>query len=282
MNKVFLLLFGALAFTGATAQNLVQEGEVTYETAAHLYVQWENAEPFSGADSLLLNGVAHFIVAQSSRSVVLEKGAISFQVGERVTLAPWGTTESDPVVPTLAESAVEEVLEDTDRAAEASQPNANRAPRERKNFSHGRAGTSVLANFDNGSALLRTSHRLDLGTQWSSGSTVQQIEVRGTLRQYSTSKDVFWRRNLFQASYNLQTPRVEAEVGRFVPKFAGALGAMDGARVSYKGPLSLHVMGGFRPDYTNYSLQMDQPLYGVFASTPRALGAAKLYVTYFE
>lgn len=281
MNRVtsaLLLLFLCFA---AKSQAQVQHGEVTYVSAAHLYVQWEDADAFVGADSLLIDGTPHFIVARSTRSVVVEKGAQEFAVGALLTIAPVGVPV--PSAPESTEptdgSALDQGALDANTAAEATEPETEKKREKPSNSLRGRVGTSLLANLDGGTSMLRTSHRLDLGADLQTGALAQSVDLRGTLRQYTTSKDSYWRRNIFQASYSLEGKNVEAQLGRFVPKFAGAMGAMDGMRMSYNGPVALHVLGGFRPNYQTYGFQLDQPMYGVFASTPRVLGGIKLYAT---
>lgn len=284
MNSIRnIILLYLLFLTGAQTSAQSIKGEVSYVTDSHVYLKWSPTQGLEVSDSLKLDETYFPVIAKSSVSLVLERRNHPFEVGELISFE-WTVL---PEKTAAAATSVEDLLNEVNPVQVVEDEDLDNETSKYSNSTMLRLSSTALSNFASNSAyMIRTSERGYLSSSWSKGTTQHILDFRGTLRQYQYSKGTDMRTNLYQASYLFKTKGYEAQLGRFMPRFAGALGAVDGGRISWKGPAQFHAIAGFRPNYFDHSLQLDQPLIGGFLSTPRGLGkghwnATAGWVTYY-
>lgn len=254
------ILFFAILLTKI---GFAQQAEVSYQSSSHLYLKVDDGARFD-VDSLEIDGHWLPVIATSSRSVVVEKKELDFETGAIFTVRLPEVEGADltPELPLDQEAVNEEVQVNV-----SGDPLAEVEKKEVSQHFRARLGSDYYANWANGDAMQRTAQRFSLSYDRGHPDRGQFTwNSRGIARQYLSDGNTRW--NMYELSGSYEQNALKATLGRQVPRFAASLGSIDGMTLTAKTPLQLHAIAGYRPNYQNFGLQMDQPVFGVFVSNP--------------
>lgn len=273
-NLIILLI--ALGTGKLTAQT----AEVTYVTSTNYYLALEAPQRGQG-DTLLINNVAHAVVATSSLSVVVLKSTLELAKGQEVQVQ-WKTALPPPVEEEsgVADEFVEAPLEEQRSIAPDKEVSV-------KLRSVARLSVDGLY-FGNGTVegYARTAQRLLLNQTVQLSNHELGFRFTGTNKYYTDFvKDAsgnfaqVFQMNAYGSS-RLNRVKLDWRLGRHTPLVSSSLGPVDGVSVGagFK-PLSVYVIGGFVPNYQDFTVDMSRPVYGAFIATPKPMGKAKFHGT---
>jgi hypothetical protein len=276
MRHVFLfilLIFSGLIVSGQETTEL-KEGKVSYITNQNVYVRFPSTQDIVVGDTLFVmldkkQVPLLKVVSLSSISAVCEPLAVSeIKVDTKII----AKTKKIPVQAAAAtiqqpETKVIEPVMETKLADTV-------AKIERKQEISGRLGVSSYLNFSNSAAgsSQRMRYTFSMNAKNISNSKLSAetyISFVHKSKQWSEIKeDIFNGLKIYSLALNYKfNDNHQVWLGRKINPKISNIGAVDGVQYEAKlNAFTVGLVGGFRPDYTNYTFSTKLPQFGVFVS----------------
>jgi hypothetical protein len=256
---IFLLILLGSELTGQTVE-VTLEGKVSYVTTQNIYVKFQSTENIAEGDTLFIkqeNNLFPVLIVKSisSISVVCNPvSSIKLAVSDPVFTKPkiLQTKKTEVIA---AEAAILPVVEKKDTI-----PEVKVQPRKKTQLISGRVSVSSYLNFSSEAAnsqRMRYTFSLDalnLGNSKLSAETyISFVHKLGEWTE--VQNDVFNGLKIYSLALNYEfNKNNRIWLGRKINPRISNMGAIDGLQYELKlKSFTIGIVGGFRPDYKNYS-----------------------------
>jgi len=251
-----------------------QEGKVTYITSQHVYVKFSSMEDISEGDTL-------FIMQGTKEIPALQVKNLSSISCVCIPLISIPFKVSDPVYAKLkenklAESVQEALLLDTSQIDEIPQSDSLRSDSvdrlKLKQDISGRISVSSYSNFYNEQASMNQRMRYTFSLRANNiGNSKFSAESYLSFAHSNTNWDEV-KENIFNGLkiYNLSVKydfdeTMHLSFGRKINPKLSSVGAIDGLQFEKKiNSFTVGAIAGLRPDYIDYSINLNLLQYGVY------------------
>ncbi len=276
---VSIIVFAFLTqYVVAQDNSELREGRVSYVTGQNVYVRFTTTQNISVGDSLFMTlndqQIAVLrVMSLSSISVVCTKlSETEIKADARIIAKITKPVLSEVVKPkgeakTLAEEPVSE-------EKQIIQPADSSKNLTRKQEINGRLGVSSYLNFANSSVgnSQRMRYTFSMKAKNISGSRLSAETYVSFVHKSDhwdeIKADVFKGLKIYSLAVHYQiNNNHQLWFGRKINTKISNIGAVDGLHYEAKlKAITVGVVGGFRPDYTNYSFSAKLPQFGAFVS----------------
>ncbi|MCX6281341.1 MAG: hypothetical protein NTU51_05210 [Bacteroidetes bacterium] len=274
-----LFFFSALVLMGQNAA--VEEGTVSYLSSQSIYVKFESTRNIKAGDTLfILKGekqVPSMVVKDLSSisCVCIPIGTKSLAVGDKVTFRPRSAIVPKPET-TAPPSAVVQTEKKPDSVAASpviagTPAQENPKPKTTRQSIHGFFGLASYTDFSSNSS---TSQRMRYTFSFMGrnlGNTNLSAEVYMSFNHSNTNwseiqSDVFNGLKVYNLNLNYDFgTKASLLLGRKINPKLSNMGANDGLQFELKfKPITIGLIAGFRPDYTDYSFNASLFQFGAY------------------
>jgi hypothetical protein len=271
--KVLILLLFVFTAFSAIAQDSqnTMDGTVTFITSNNVYVKFSNTEKITIGATLFFQNIPCLKVTEKSSTSVICTLINDCQIEKNTTLKYSYDKTTEPEI-----EAITEVIDDNvDESIPAEvQPTNTNYPKEKPIYTERVRGRISAASYNNISNLRENRNRLQtrfsLTADHIDGGKFSIESFLAYRNNISVPDNYRGRTSIFNV-YNLNgtydaTESLSINIGRRINPKASTFGAIDGLQLEkYFGNFYVGAVGGFRPDFFDYSFNSDLLQYGGYA-----------------
>ncbi len=276
---LFLLIISGL---GVLAQNqgATLEGSVTYITSQSIYVKFNNTAKIKSGDTLFIQHGENLVPAlkvkdlSSTSCVCTPLIAMTFKVSDKVIFKPvlGSATNKEEAAPSVIANAQEPINQTTFMG----KPDSTRAgtPLEykKKQQIHGFVNIASNSALSNYSPTISQSEKMTFslsGRNIGNSNLSAECYVAGIQndKQYNeTSNSIFNKVKIYNLDISYDFGKTATLlIGRKINSKLSNMGSNDGLQFELKfKPLSIGIIAGYRPNFTDYSFNFNLLQYGVY------------------
>lgn len=250
------------------------QGEITYIGQENIYARFSSTENIQIGDSIYINinnkSIPIFIVNQKSSSSVVGKKitSIDIQIGTKVAFE-FNTNKTHQTDQLEKKDSLTPIISQVKPVVSDSVPDKiNNSLEKRENIS-GRIALTANANINENASNYQAfraafSFNLkNLNNSPFSFSTYMIYRHRYGVEQQQRS--FFDDYKIFDLAANYQKSKTNIWLGRKINNYIANIGAIDGVQADYAiGRFKIGAFGGSRPDFINYSFNLNLIQYGAY------------------
>jgi hypothetical protein len=261
-------------------QTGVLDGSVTYITSQSVYVKFSSTDKIRAGDTLFIKQGETVVPAMKVKDlssvscVCVPLSAITFKVGDKVYFKPGPSRETNKEAPVPAPAVIPP--ETINQPAEVSKPDTITVRKplvyKKKQQIHGFVNISSYTNWSNYSSAISQSEKLTFSlsarnignTNLSADCYISYNQNPNQLNE--TSNSVFNNLKIynFAISYDFGK-KATLLLGRKINPKLSNMGGNDGIQFELKfKPLSIGLIAGYRPDFSNYGFNTNLFQYGTY------------------
>ena len=260
---IFLMILLGSGLRGQTLEES-KEGKVSYVTTQNIYVKFQSTEEIAEGDTLFTKQEDKLIpvlivrVISSISCSCIPISTIKLSVSDQVFSRP-KTIQSRETIPVVSDTALQPVVvkKDTNTVTKVQ-------PKKKTQLISGRLSLSSYLNFSSETAnsqRMRYTFSLDARNIGNSKLSAEaDISFVHKLGEWSEiQKDIFNGLKIYDLSLNYEFNKSnKIWLGRKINPRISNMGAIDGLQYELKlNSFTIGIVGGFRPDYRNYSFNAD-------------------------
>jgi len=276
---LFLLLFSGLGVVGQN-QGATLEGSVTYVTSQSVYVKFNNTAKIKAGDTLFVQQGGNLVPAlkvkdlSSTSCVCTPLTSTTFKVSDKVFFKPVQGSATNKEEP--ASSVTANAQEPINQTAPVGKPDSTGAGKpleyKKKQQIHGFVNIASNSALSNYSPTISQSEKLtfSLSARNIGNSNLSaECYVAGIQndKQYNeTSKSIFNKVKIYNLDISYDFGKTATLlIGRKINPKLSNMGSNDGLQFELKfKPLSIGIIAGFRPNFTDYSFNSNLLQYGAY------------------
>lgn len=265
---IFLLIFSGLELTGQTIEE-TKEGKISYVTTQNIYVKFQSTENIAEGDTLFTKQEDNLIpvlivkVISSISCACTPISSIKLSVSDKVFSKPKIIQPKKTNV-IVADTTLLPLVEKKETI-----PDIKVQPKKKTQLISGRLSLSSYSDFSNvasTSQRMRYTFSLDaLNIGNSKLSAEMYISFAHKINEWSEIQtDIFNGLKIYSLALNYEfNKNNKIWLGRKINPRISNMGAIDGLQYELKlKSLTIGIIGGFRPDYMNYSFNANLVQYG--------------------
>ena len=260
------------------------EGTVSYVTSQNVYVKFNSTESISKGDTLFLkNGeelVPALVVSNLSSISCVCKPISSKKIAVSTTVFSVPKASLPAVLPSDPPDQLVEPVQPVIPVPESPEPTQDTMketgdePRERKQDLYGFASVAAFSDFSNTSAggSLKMKYNLSLNMKHVGGSRLSWESyltfVHSDRNWSEIQSNIFNGLKIYNLSVNYEfSKNFTLLLGRKINPRISNMGAVDGIQFEIRfRPISIGILGGSRPDYTNYGFDFNLLQFGAYVA----------------
>ncbi len=276
---LFLLLFSGLGVVGQN-QGASLEGYVSYVTSQSVYVKFNNTAKIKAGDTLFVQQGENLVPAlkvkdlSSTSCVCTPLTSTTFKVSDKVFFKPvqGSATNKEEPAPSVTANAQEPI----NQTALMGKPDSTGAGKpleyKKKQKIHGFVNIASNSALSNYSPTISQSEKLtfSLSARNIGNSNLSaECYITGIQndKQYNeTSKSIFNKVKIYNLDISYDFGKKAALlIGRKINPKLSNMGSNDGLQFELKfKPLTIGIIAGFRPNFTDYSFNSNLLQYGAY------------------
>lgn len=276
---LFLFLFSGLGVVGQN-QGVTLEGSVTYITSQSVYVKFNNTAKIKAGDTLFVQQGGNLVPTlkvkdlSSTSCVCTPLSATTFKVSDKVFFKPAQGSATNKEEP--APSVTANPQEPINQIVPVGKPDSTGAGKpleyKKKQQIHGFVNVASNSALSNYSPTISQSEKLtfSLSARNIGNSNLSaECYVAGIQndKQYNeTSKSIFNKVKIYNLDISYDFSKTATLlIGRKINSKLSNMGSNDGLQFELKfKPLSIGIIAGTRPNYTDYSFNLNLLQYGAY------------------
>jgi hypothetical protein len=276
---LILLLFSGLGVVGQN-QGTSLEGSVTYITTQSVYVKFNNTAKIKAGDTLFLEQEGNLVPAlrvkdlSSSSCVCTPISTITFKISDKVFFKPvkgsaTNKEETTPSVTTNAQESINQIM-----PVEKPDSTGTGKPIEykKKQQIHGFVNVASNSALSNYSPTISQSEKLTFSLSARNiGNSNLSAEyfiagIQNDKQINETSNSIFNKVKIYNLDISYDFGKTATLlIGRKINPKLSNMGSNDGFQFELKfKPLSIGIIAGFRPNFTDYSFNTNLLQYGAY------------------
>ena len=271
--SLILIIFYALSLSGQT-QSSVEEGKISYITSQSIYVKFESTKNIEVGDTLFFQDEGNLIPAMvvnslSSISCVCTPiFAHDFKVEDNVFLKKKIVPIPIVAIPVTKQDSILQPAIETDTIFDEDE-----GKKELEQNINGRLSVSSYSNFSNSPAAnsQRMRYTFSLNADHIGGSKLSADTyfsfVNSNVNWDEVKSNIFNGLKIYKFSFTYDfNETTNISLGRRINPKLSSVGAIDGLQFEKKfNDFSIGAFVGSRPDYMDYSINLNLFQYGIYA-----------------
>ena len=276
---LFLFLFSGLGMVGQN-QGVTLEGSVTYVTSQSVYVKFNNTAKIKAGDTLFVQQGGNLVPTlkvkdlSSTSCVCIPLSATTFKVSDKVFFKPaqGSATNKEEPAPSVTANPQEPINQTVPVGKPDSTGSGNPQEYKKKQQIHGFVNVASNSALSNYSPTISQSEKLtfSLSARNIGNSNLSaECYVAGIQndKQYNeTSKSIFNKVKIYNLDISYDFSKTATLlIGRKINSKLSNMGSNDGLQFELKfKPLSIGIIAGTRPNFTDYSFNLNLLQYGAY------------------